>query len=242
MTSNVVPSASSATAEAAEDLTRVRRGMWIATVCAVAAVASAAVPVVVILTTLEYDFDNGLLAPFAPVWRLAALLAFALAWPVPVFFGRPLARWVAAVGLAMGAAWLLFFADLDPRWLRAALVTAACWSASAFALALLPSIGAFSRFQHEHARPYAHHLGTLHTEADARRWISVARAWEEAGVLTRRDRSALSEALRAWAVAQGAPDGELVQAIDALAPSARARLMPERLRRRPRSGPATPAA
>ena len=240
MTSNVVPSASPATAEAAEDLTRVRRGMWIATVCALAAAVSATVPVVIILTTLEYDFDNGLLAPLAPVWRPAAMLAFALAWPMPVFFGRPLARWVAAAGLAAGAAWLLFFADLDPRWLQAALVTAACWSAGAFALAVLPSIGAFSRFQREHARTYAHHLGALQTEADARRWISVARAWEKAGVLARRDRSAMSAALRAWAVGQTAPDVELAQAIDTLAPPPRAWQWPERLRRRRRPESAAP--
>lgn len=236
MTSHVVPSATPVIVEAAEDLTRVRRGMWVATACAVAAAASAAIPVVIILTTLEYDFDNGLLAPFAPVWRPAVLLAFALAWPVPVFVGRPLARWVAALGLAIGAAWLLFLADLDPRWLRAALLTAACWSASAVALAVLPSIGAFSRFQRAHARTYAHHLGTLHTEADARRWISVARAWEEAGVLARRDRLAMNEALRGWAGAQAAPDAELVRAINALAPLTRGWRLPERLRRRSGSG------
>lgn len=244
MMSHATPSASPATGGAREDPVRARRGMWIATACALAAAASAVAPVAIILTTLEYDFDNGLLAPLAPVWRPAALLVFALVWPVPVLSGRPVARWGAVAGLTMGAAWLLFLAELDPRWLRAALVTAVCWAGSAFALAVPPSVGAFVRFQREHARSLARHLGTLTTESDARRWISVARAWEQAGVLSRRDRSRMHAALRAWAEGwaegQATLDADLPQAIDALAPSPRGRLwgLPGRLLRRRRDATA----
>ncbi|MBE0594145.1 MAG: hypothetical protein IH616_17270 [Gemmatimonadales bacterium] len=195
--------------------------MWIAAAGALATVASAAALVVVIVTGLEYDSDNGLLDPFAPVWRPAALLAFSIAWPVPVFSGRRWARWAAAMGLALGAAWLLFLADLDPRWLTAAFATAVCWAAGALGLALPPSVGAFSTYQRAQAASYARFLGALSTEQDARRWIAAVRAWDESGVLSRRDRSRIAEALRVWASAQSALDDALGRAIDAVGPVSR---------------------
>jgi hypothetical protein len=239
MTSHAAPSESAVTEGTREAVARARRGMWVATACAAAAAASAAVLVAVVLTTLEYDFGNGLLEPFAPLWRPAALLVFAIAWPVPVFSGWRAARWGAVAGLALGAVWLLFLAELAPGWLEAGLVAAACWGVAAFVLAALPAVGDFTTFQREQARVYAHSLGSLSAEADARRWIAVARAWGDAGVLSRRDRTRMAGALRTWAGGRAALDEELARGIDALAPPARrwGWRVPARLRRRWRVEP-----
>ena len=235
MRPNPPPSAPPASQPPSDSLRRVRRGMWIATASALVATAGAGVFVAVILLGLEYDFESGLFEPFGPVWRPVALLAFALAWPVPMFSGHRVARWGAVVGLACGAAWLLFLADLEPEWVSAALATAGCWAVAGFSLGAFPSVGAFSAFQRERGQSYAHVLGHLTTEADARRWIAAARAWNDAGVFSRRDRLRMGAALQTWLAAQSTAGEALAREIDALIPPGRARRgrLLERLRRGP---------
>jgi len=200
-----------------------RRGMWILAVSSLATIASAGVVVGLVLASLEYDLDNGLLEPFVPVWGPAVLLAFAIAVTGPVLSGRRWARWVAAVGYAAGAVWILFRADLEPAWLAASLATAACWALAAVAFTVLPSIGEFVAEQSEQASSYARLFDVLAAEGDARRWLAVAREWETAGVLSRRDRARIAQALRQWAEGRGSVGEDIVHGIEALAPPASAR-------------------
>jgi len=196
-----------------------RRGMWIAIAVLSAAMVSAGVLVGLVLLSLDYDFDNGLLAPFGSAWGPLALLAFAAAVTGPVLSGRRWARWLATAGFAAGTAWLLFRAELQAAWLPAALATACCWTFGAVALAVLPSVGSFVAVQWEQGGSYSKLLGSLATESDARRWLGALEAWKTAGVLSHRDRARVARVLRHWVATHGAVGGDVIGAIEELAPA-----------------------
>ena len=217
MTSGLLPSDSPVAR--GDPLRLARRGMWIAIAVFAAAIVCAGVLVGLVLSSLDYDFDNGLLAPFGPAWGPLALLAFAVTVSGPVLSGRRWARWLAAAGFAAGAAWLLFRADLEAALVPAALATASCWAFGAVALAVLPSVGSFVAAQREQGGSYTKALGPLAAESDARRWLATVEAWETAGVLSPRDRAGIAQVVRDWADTHGSLGDDVIRAVDDFAPA-----------------------
>jgi len=205
---------------AAGDPTRLaHRGMWIAMATFAAAIVSTCVLVGMVLLSLDYDFDNGLMKPFGPAWGPLALVAFAAGVSGPVLSGRRWARWLAAAGFAAGAAWLLFRADLEAAWMPAALATAGCWTFGAVALAMLPSVGSFVAAQREQGGSYTKSLGPLASETDARRWLGTVEVWETAGLLSPRDRAGIARVLRYWADTHGSVGEDVIRAVGDFAPA-----------------------
>ncbi len=194
-------------------------GRWIAAGAVALATAGAAVLLVAVLVSLEYDLEDGVLELFGPAWAPLGLVGFSLVAGGLVFSGVPGRRWLAVLGYGAGAGWLLFVADLDREWLTAALTAAVTWGIAVLALLAPRSVRRFLRQYEGASGRLALPLGSLQSDADARRWVSVIETWLDTGVLTRHERVRLSRTLAAWVDRQEAVGEELHEDIARLAPS-----------------------
>jgi hypothetical protein len=198
----------------------------------VLAFTGAAVLLASVLTTLEYDFEEGALAPFGPARGAIVLVAGSVLAGVVLFSGVTWRRWAATLGYAAGASWLLFLAEFEPAALPAVLAAALCLGVASLAL-LLPS--PVQRFFAEHeARGgrLAQPLGRLASASDARRWIAIIDHWSDTGVLTRRERIRLSRTLAAWASSHPDIRDRFADDLERLAPGRTGRATLDMLRLR----------
>jgi hypothetical protein len=155
--------------------------------------------VIAAVATTEIDIDD-LFDSLEPV-RIPALLCVTMVVVASLFLaGRRWARWVLAIELAAGTAWIILVSEISGTWLRVALVVAVVWGLSAVTLAVSRSIRQHLEAMADHWMVgYERLLGPLESEEDARRWLGKLDTWDDAGVLTPGDRRRVTQALASWA-------------------------------------------
>lgn len=175
------------------------RGRFVVAVIAVLAILGSVALVIAAIVTTDFDIDD-LFDSLEPV-RIPALLFMTVTVVASLLLaGRRWARWVLAAELAAGSAWIILASEIPGTWLRVALAVALVWGLCAITLVV-------SRTVSRHVETMADHwmvgserlLGTLRSDDDARRWLSVLDTWDDAGVLTRGERKRVARALVSWA-------------------------------------------
>jgi hypothetical protein len=209
----------------------VERGRWLAAGAVVVAFTGAAVLLVTVLTTLEYDFEDGALAPFSPARGAIVLVAGSVLAGVVLFSGVTWRRWAATLGYAAGASWLLFLAEFEPAMVPAVVAAALCLGVATLALLVPSSVQRFFAEHEARGGRLAQPLGQLASASDARRWISFLDHWSETGVRTPRERERLSRTLDAWASAHPDMRDRFADDLERLAPKSPGRAALDMLRR-----------
>lgn len=194
------------------------RGRWLAAGAAGLAFAGAAVVLATVLATLEYDFEDGTLAPFEPARGAFVLVALTLVAGGILFSGVPWRRWAATLGYAAGAGWLLFVADFDSAALPATLVGSAGLGLATLVLLVPESVHRFFETHENAGGRLAQPLGPLVAETDLQRWIATIGCWIETGVLTPRERVRLSRTLSSWIASHPDLRERYAQKLERLAP------------------------
>ncbi len=194
-------------------------GRWIAAGVVALAFVGAVVLLAAVLASLEYDLEDGVIDLLRPAWAPLGFVGFSLAAGFLVFSGMPWRRWLAILGYAAGAVWLLFIADLHPEWLTAAMTVAVTWGVAVLALMAPRSVRRFLQQYESGGGRLALPLGPLRSDADARRWVSVIGTWLDTGVLTPREQVRLGRTLAAWVDRQEAVGDDLREQITRLARS-----------------------
>lgn len=163
------------------------------------AILGAVALVIAAVVTTEIDIDD-LFDSLEPV-RIPALLCITVTVVASMFLaGRRWARWVLAVELAAGSAWIILGSEISGTWLRVVLAVAIAWGLSAVALVVSRSVKQHIDAMADHWMVgYERLLGPLASDEDARRWLSKLDTWDEAGVLTRSEHRRVSRALVSWA-------------------------------------------
>ena len=123
----------------------------------------------------------------ADAWWIGALVLITIVAGSATLAGVRGSRWwvVAASYAAAGRA--VFGPDLSPDGTTGVWIAAVVWGVAAGTLAALPAVGRYVRYRWE--RRYDRLLGPLRTAADADRWRSILDRWDEAGVVSRGERS-----------------------------------------------------
>ncbi len=209
----------------------VERGRWLAAGAVALAFAGAAVLLVTVLTTLEYDFEEGALAPFGPARGAIVLVAGSALAGVVLFSGVTWRRWAATLGYAAGASWLLFLAEFEPAVLPAVVAAALCLGVATLVLLVPSSVQRFFAEHEARGGRLAQPLGQLASASDARRWIATIDHWSETGVLTRRERERLSRTLHAWASSHPDMRDRFADDLERLTPKRTVRAAVDMLRR-----------
>ena len=201
------------------DTRHMSRGHVVAITIAVLAVLGSIAVVVAAFFTTEIEVDD-LLDSLEPV-RIPALLFVTVTVVASLFLaGRVWARWLLALVLAGGAAWILIFSEISGTWLRVALAVAVVWGLSAIALVVSRRVALYMEHMTDHwMTAYERLIGPLRDDDDARRWLSMLDTWDGAGVLTRGDRTRVARALRSWSQRTGPHADDVGTRIDSLAPA-----------------------
>jgi hypothetical protein len=171
-----------------------------------------------VLATLEYDFEDGALAPFAPARGAFVLAAYVIVAGPMLFSGVVWRRWIATLGYAMSAVWLLFFAAFDPAALPGLLAAAVCLALAALILSVSEPVRRFFVLHEAAGGRLAQPLGPLASEADLLRWLAIIERWIETGALTLGERRRLWHTLRTWAATHPDLPERLAEGIERVAP------------------------
>jgi len=198
----------------------VSRDRLVAIALALLAVLGAFALATTALLTAEIDADD-LFDSLSPV-RLPALLLIAATVCASMFLaGRSWARWILALVLVGGSAWILIFMEVSGGGLRAALAVAVVWGLSGITLvASRPAARYVEAMSNHWVTAYERLIGPLQNEDDARRWLSMLDAWDHAGVVTRGDRKRIIRALVSWWERTGALPSDVGTRIGELKPAA----------------------